>query len=126
MSDPIPGERDRPCRMILRMRDTKHSARIVTAIVSVLLAAQSAWPWGRAGHRVSAVIAESRLTPAALKAVREILDGQSLADIADWADQQWEIPGSSRWHYVDVPITSRSSASMGGVLSARSKISGEC
>ena len=32
-------------------------------------------------------------------------NGQSLVDIADWADEEREIPGSGAWHYVNVPIT---------------------
>ena len=29
----------------------------------------------------------------------------SLADVATWADEQREVPGSGPWHYVNVPIT---------------------
>ncbi len=78
---------------------------IIALIAVLLLTPGTVWSWGRIGHRVSARLAEARLTPTALAAVRSLLDGQSLADIADWADEQRGIPGSSRWHYVDVPIT---------------------
>lgn len=37
--------------------------------------------------------------------MRNLLDGQSLVDIADWADEQIQIRGSGPWHYVDFPIT---------------------
>jgi len=75
------------------------------ALVALLLAGRAAWGWGRIGHHVSARIAETHLTPTALAAVRTLLDGHSLVDIADWADEQRQIPGSGPWHYVNVPIT---------------------
>ena len=63
------------------------------------------WAWGRTGHHVSARMAESRLTPAALAAVRTILGpGVSLADASMWADEQREIEESYRWHFVNVPL----------------------
>jgi hypothetical protein len=50
-------------------------------------------------------MAEERLTPAALAAVRAILGpGVSLADVSTWADEQREIEESYRWHFVNVPI----------------------
>ena len=62
--------------------------------------------WGRTGHRVAARMAEGRLTPAALTAVRAILGpGVSLADASTWADGQREIEESYRWHFVNVPIS---------------------
>lgn len=46
------------------------------------------------------------MTPAALAAVRSLLGPrQSLADIANWADEQREVRRSAQWHYVDVPIS---------------------
>lgn len=63
-----------------------------------------AWSWGRIGHRVSAQMAESRLTPHALAAVHGLLGpGVSLADVSTWADEHRN-PNSGAWHYVDVPI----------------------
>jgi len=53
------------------------------------------WPWGRTGYRVSSMMAESRLTPVTLAAVRSLLDpGESLPDASTWADQQREEPKS--------------------------------
>jgi hypothetical protein len=78
----------------------------VRAVVILLLTPGSVWPWGRTGHRVSAMMAESRLTPAALAAVRSILEpGESLADASTWADEQRELPRTGPWHYVNVPIS---------------------
>jgi hypothetical protein len=51
-------------------------------------------------------MAESKLTPRALAAVRDLLGpGVTLADISTWADEQRDVPGSGPWHYVNVPIT---------------------
>jgi hypothetical protein len=49
-------------------------------------------------------MAEGRLTPKARSAVRSLLAGMSIAEASTWADEQREIPGSSRWHFVNVPI----------------------
>jgi len=82
-----------------------HRIRVGLAII-FLLAPGIVWPWGRTGHRVSGMMAESRLTPAALTAVRSLLEpGESLADASTWADEQREVPESGRWHYVNVPVS---------------------
>jgi hypothetical protein len=72
--------------------------------------APPAFAWGQFAHRASAKLAESRLTPAARAAIREILEpGESLADASTWADEHSrDIPGSGAWHYVNVPISARS------------------
>lgn len=72
-----------------------------------LLPTPSAFGWGRIGHRASAALAESRLTPAARAAVRDLLEpGESLADASTWADEhRRDLPESGPWHYVNVPIT---------------------
>jgi hypothetical protein len=64
--------------------------------------------WGRLGHRASARLAESRLSPRARAVVRELLEpGESLADASTWADDySREIRGSAAWHYVNAPISS--------------------
>jgi hypothetical protein len=52
------------------------------------------------------MMAESRLTPAALTAVRCLLElGESLADASVWADEQREMPRSGPWHYINVPLS---------------------
>jgi nuclease S1 len=64
--------------------------------------------WGARGHRVAARVAETRLTPDARAGVRALLnEGDTLADIADWADREGHgvVPASAPWHYVNVPIT---------------------
>jgi hypothetical protein len=82
-------------------------SRAVALVLTVVLALPTpAFAWGRNGHRASARLAESRLTPEARAAVRALLDeGESLADASTWADEHSrDIPGSAPWHYVNVPI----------------------
>ena len=72
----------------------------------VLIPRGAALAWGRLGHRASAKLADSRLSPRACAIIRELLEpGESLADASTWADEHSrEIPGSTAWHYVNVPI----------------------
>ena len=72
----------------------------------------SAWldrPWHGvpAGHRASAKLAESRLSPRARAIIRDLLEpGESLADASTWADENnRDIPGSAAWHFVNVPVS---------------------
>ena len=69
--------------------------------------AGEALAWGRMAHRAATRLAESRLTPEARAAIRELLEpGESLADASTWADENnRSIPGSASWHYVNVPIS---------------------
>jgi nuclease S1 len=87
------------------------ATRCVTVRVAVVIALgalpANAWAWGAHAHRIATRIAESRLTPAARSAVRELLhQGDTLVDIANWADHDGHeaVPGSAPWHYVNVSI----------------------
>jgi hypothetical protein len=64
--------------------------------------------WGRLGHRASARLAESRISPHARAVIQELLEpGETLADASTWADEHSrDIPGSAAWHYVNVSIAS--------------------
>jgi len=79
-------------------------------LAAALLAswAHPALAWGRLGHRASARLAFSRLSPAARAVIRDLLEpGESLADASTWADENSrEISGSAAWHYVNVHISS--------------------
>lgn len=64
------------------------------------------WAWGREGHRLTALVAEHYLTPEAQKQVAELLHGESLADIASWADDyRNDAPATAPWHFVDIPAS---------------------
>jgi len=76
------------------------------AAMTVLFVPGTLWSWGRLGHRASAMLAESRLTPAAVAAIHDLVEpGEDLADISIWADRQREVHDAGPWHYVNVPIT---------------------
>jgi hypothetical protein len=81
--------------------------RIIAFIVLGLLATP-AFAWGALGHRLVADLADDELSPAARRAVGELLAGEkepTLAGIATWADAlRANDPGLGRrsapWHYV--------------------------
>jgi len=83
---------------------------VLTAGAALLVSslARPALAWGPLGHRASAKLAESRLTPRARAIIRDLLEpGESLADASTWADQHSrEIRGSGAWHFVNVPVSS--------------------
>ena len=58
----------------------------VVAALLVLTLTPSAFAWGPTGHRVVAEIAQRHLTPAAQSKVSQLLDGRTLADVANWPD----------------------------------------
>jgi nuclease S1 len=61
--------------------------------------------WWDLGHRIVARLAESRLTPHTREAVRDILDGQSLADASVWADNIRPYRhDADKFHYVNIPL----------------------
>jgi hypothetical protein len=61
---------------------------LLKVVASLLLLTQtpSAYAWGPTGHRVIAEIAQRHLTPAAQAKVSSLLDGRTLADVANWPD----------------------------------------
>ena len=77
-----------------------------TLALFLFLSVHTAWAWGPQGHMIVAQVAENNLTPAAKKAVATILKGQTLAEVATWADvvkggAQWS--HTKGWHFVDIP-----------------------
>ncbi len=82
------------------------SLHILLALFFYALLAPAAYPWRPMAHRVAARFAEQRLTARTLAAVRGLLEpGLRIEDVSTWADEQREIAGSERWHYVNVPIS---------------------
>ncbi|HEU0122924.1 MAG TPA: S1/P1 nuclease [Bryobacteraceae bacterium] len=62
--------------------------------------------WGKTGHRVVGQIAENHLSPKAAQAVRNLLGPDSLAEVANWADEIRSDPAwksADPWHYVNIP-----------------------
>lgn len=77
----------------------------------LLFTSNSVFAWGQNGHRIVAQIANSHLTPATVKALEPLLEGESLPQVATWADEMRSAPGefwqkkSSRWHYINADAT---------------------
>jgi hypothetical protein len=63
--------------------------------------------WGETGHRVTGEIAENHLNNKAKRAIRKLLDGESLAFVSTYADEirsDDNLPDYSAWHYVNFPF----------------------
>jgi hypothetical protein len=63
--------------------------------------------WGYLGHQTVARVAEKHLTPQAKAAVQNLLGGQSIADIASWADEVRSEPAyknTASWHFLNLPL----------------------
>ena len=76
------------------------------AIIATLLPVRR---WGPDGHRIVADIALQRLSPSAADETRRLLGGQSIIDIASWADDARRLfPSTGPWHYVDIQLTDTS------------------
>ncbi len=76
----------------------------ILVVASVMLYANPSFAWGVLGHRITGLIAEPLLTPAARHEVQSLLGDESLADAAPYMDthrdelrERW--PDSARWHY---------------------------
>jgi len=105
------------------------TSRFLVALLATLLAAPPAFPWGRAGHHIVAIIAEQRLSPAARDKIHKLLmDGKySIVDISTCADQLRDNPRrtptpedlmcrslagtvdpkNDTWHYIDIPVPTK-------------------
>ncbi len=77
---------------------------LATAAMLLCISTQPTWAWGRAGHRLVALVADSYLTPETRAAVEELLGKDSMADVASWADQyRQQHPETGPWHFADTP-----------------------
>ena len=60
--------------------------------------------WGDAGHRIVALVAADRLSPAVATAAHNLLEGKTLAEVATEADRIRQFrPETKNWHFVDIP-----------------------
>jgi nuclease S1 len=82
---------------------------VTLVVLAIAVAPEAALGWGRIGHRVSARLTETLLTPATKAAIRDLLaPGESLADASTWPDEiRRDRPETGPWHYVNVPITEK-------------------
>ncbi|PIB29487.1 S1/P1 nuclease [Maribacter sp. 4G9] len=62
--------------------------------------------WSKTGHRVIGDVAQEYISRKARKAIEELLDGQSLASVSNFADEikaDRKYSEFSAWHYVNFP-----------------------
>jgi len=79
---------------------------ILVWLLLLAVATPRGWAWGREGHRLTALVAEEYLTAETKAQIAELLHGQTLADVASWADEyRKDHPETAKWHYVDIPGT---------------------
>ena len=107
------------------MLRTLHGLALTVAVFCAsMLGPSTAWAWGREGHRIVALIAADRLTPAARAQVAGLLgaDARSAMEATStWADEiRDQRPETGRWHYVDIEISAR------GYEAARDCPGGDC
>lgn len=80
--------------------------RRALAGLALLLATGSGHGWGPVGHCTIAAIADANLSPAARWKVAQWLEGATLAEVANWADEvraQPEYAHTGHYHFEDVP-----------------------
>lgn len=66
----------------------------------------AALAWGPTGHRATCRVAERHLTPAAARAVADLLGPEALAYVGTWADEirsESDWAKAESWHWVTVP-----------------------
>jgi hypothetical protein len=77
---------------------------VIVLVLAIIVATVSIDAWGSQGHRLVGLIAAARLTPNARAQAGRLLDGQTLADVSNWADtirsDQQQTYG---WHFLNMP-----------------------
>ena len=80
--------------------------RAAVAVLLALACAPKASAWGPTGHRAVGRVAERHLSPAAARAVKDLLAPEQLAYVTTWSDEIRSEPEWSKadpWHYTTVP-----------------------
>lgn len=77
---------------------------ICFALLAALNTTQRVYAWSSDAHRITALMAQEMLTPAAKAAVAELLDGTDIAEASVYMDVYRlalarEQPNSERWHF---------------------------
>lgn len=76
----------------------------------LILAAPAAFAWGNLGHQVVGEIASHHLCAQAARDASTLLNGESLAEAATWADDVRSLPEFKYlkpWHFVTMDLNSR-------------------
>jgi len=75
-----------------------------------MCASTPALAWGQNGHRIIGELAEKRISGRTKAQITLILNGEDLAEISTWADEERSNPSefwqkqAGPWHYVTVPV----------------------
>jgi hypothetical protein len=73
-------------------------------LIAVLAPAIALYGWGQKGHRIVADIAQERLTEVTKRNVQSLIGNNTLASVANWADQiRPQRDETVGWHFVDIP-----------------------
>jgi hypothetical protein len=74
-------------------------------ILLLLLLALPVFPYGSVGHETIAYIAEHNVSPATLAKIKPLLGGQSIEEVAVWADvYKRSHRNTGPWHYINIPV----------------------
>jgi len=80
--------------------------RCLHVLLAIALASTAVSAWGTQGHRLVGHIAAAHLSEIARLNVTWLLERQSLADVANWADEYLVgVNQTAPWHYVNIPPT---------------------
>jgi hypothetical protein len=76
------------------------------SLVLFLALSSQAFAWGPLGHKIVAQVAEENLTEKAKLEVKNLIQNQTMADVATWADTirnqpEWQF--TKTWHFVSIP-----------------------
>lgn len=87
------------------------TAGLLACLFSV--SARPALAWGNQGHRITALFADTLLTPRTRARVHELSGALSLAELANWADENRSgltvlLDKSDQWHYDNRPVCNAS------------------
>jgi hypothetical protein len=97
------------------MKPSRRSSVFCSVLLTFLLASLlTSFPrrvnaWGPSGHRIVALVAMKHLTREARTQIETLLGNQTLADVANWADDVRESrPNTAKWHFVNLPRNANS------------------
>lgn len=87
----------------------RHLKLLILTASALALLPNTAFAWGKTGHRVTGEIAQEHLSRSAKKEIKRILDIENLTDASTWADfmrssrdEFWK-KEAGPYHYVTIP-----------------------
>jgi len=84
-------------------------AFVLVTAVSVAIISPPLQAWGSQGHRLVALVATGLLNATARQQVQALLGVESLADVANWADDfRTDNNQTAGWHFVNIPAAAPS------------------